>query len=74
MANIVSIIIDYGIPFIFTIGLLVIAHELGHFLLAKRLALELRDFLSVFHPGYLEKRLAILTIASQLFHWAVMLK
>jgi regulator of sigma E protease len=57
MANIVSIIIDYGIPFIFTIGLLVIAHELGHFLLAKAVGVRVERFSVGFPPRLFGKKI-----------------
>ena len=57
MANIVSIITEYGIPFIFTIGLLVLAHELGHFLLAKAVGIRVERFSIGFPPRLFGKKI-----------------
>ena len=56
MANIWNIIISYGIPFIFTLGLLVLVHELGHFLLAKLVGIRVERFSIGFPPRLFGKK------------------
>ncbi len=57
MANIVNIVVDYAIPFIFTLGLLVFFHELGHFLLAKLVGIRVERFSVGFPPRLFGKKI-----------------
>jgi len=57
MSHIGTILADYGLPFIFTIGLLVLAHELGHFLLAKLVGIRVERFSIGFPPRLFGKKL-----------------
>ncbi len=56
MQNILNIVINYGIPFIFTIGLLIFVHELGHFLLAKLVGIRVERFSLGFPPRLFGKK------------------
>lgn len=57
MSHIGTIFTNYGLPFIFTIGLLVLAHELGHFLLAKLVGIRVERFSIGFPPRLAGKKL-----------------
>lgn len=57
MANIGNIVVNYAIPFIFTLGLLVFFHELGHFLLAKLVGIRVERFSVGFPPRLFGKKL-----------------
>jgi regulator of sigma E protease len=56
MAQIGNIIVNYAIPFIFTLGLLVFFHELGHFLLAKLVGIRVERFSIGFPPRLFGKK------------------
>jgi len=56
MSHIGTILADYGLPFIFTIGLLVLAHEFGHFLLAKLVGIRVERFSLGFPPRLFGKK------------------
>lgn len=56
MAHIGNIIVSYLIPFIFTLGLLVFIHELGHFLLAKLVGIRVERFSVGFPPRLFGKK------------------
>ena len=57
MSQIGTLFADYGLPFIFTIGLLVLAHELGHFLLAKLVGIRVERFSIGFPPRLFGKKI-----------------
>ncbi len=57
MAQIGNILTSYGLPFIFTIGLLVLAHELGHFLVAKLVGIRVERFSIGFPPRLFGKKI-----------------
>ncbi len=57
MTQLGNIFTSYGLPFIFTIALLVLAHELGHFLLAKLVGIRVERFSIGFPPRLFGKRL-----------------
>ncbi len=50
-------LITYGIPFVFTIGLLVLVHEFGHFLLAKLVGIRVERFSIGFPPRLFGKKI-----------------
>ncbi|MBN1558884.1 RIP metalloprotease RseP [candidate division KSB1 bacterium] len=57
MENIWHIVVSYGIPFIFTLGLLVLVHELGHFALAKLVGIRVERFSVGFPPRLFGKKI-----------------
>ncbi|RPI03250.1 MAG: RIP metalloprotease RseP [Calditrichaeota bacterium] len=57
MENIGNVLLTYGLPFIFIIGLLVIMHELGHFLLAKLVGIRVERFSIGFPPRLFGKKI-----------------
>lgn len=57
MQNIVNIIVSYVIPFIFTLGLLVLVHEFGHFLMAKLVGIRVERFSVGFPPRLFGKKI-----------------
>ncbi|MBN1481489.1 RIP metalloprotease RseP [candidate division KSB1 bacterium] len=56
MHNILNIIVSYGIPFIFTLGLLVLVHEFGHFIVAKLVGIRVERFSIGFPPRLFGKK------------------
>lgn len=57
MENVFNVVVNYGIPFIFTIGLLILVHELGHFLLAKLVGIRVERFSIGFPPRLIGKKI-----------------
>lgn len=57
MENILHKFVAYGLPFIFTIGLLVLVHELGHFTLAKLVGIRVERFSLGFPPRLFGKKI-----------------
>lgn len=57
MTQVWNIIISYAIPFIFTLGLLVLVHELGHFLVAKLVGIRVERFSIGFPPRLIGKKI-----------------
>ncbi|MBN1465323.1 RIP metalloprotease RseP [candidate division KSB1 bacterium] len=57
MENVWHIIVAYAIPFIFTLGLLVLVHELGHFSLAKLVGIRVERFSVGFPPRLFGKKI-----------------
>jgi regulator of sigma E protease len=53
--HLIGSFLEYLIPFIFALGILIFAHELGHFLVAKRSGIRVE----VFSLGYAPKMLGI---------------
>ena len=50
MHNILHVLVGYLLPFVFTLGLLVLVHEFGHFFLAKLVGIRVERFSIGFPP------------------------
>jgi len=57
MAHAGNILISYGLPTIFVLGLLIFIHEFGHFLLAKLVGIRVERFSLGFPPRLVGKKI-----------------
>ena len=57
MEGVLHLLTAYIIPFAFVLGLLIIVHELGHFLLAKLLGIRVERFSVGFPPRLFGKKI-----------------
>lgn len=57
MAETISAILEYLVPFLFVLGVLVFVHELGHFLVAKRAGIRVEVFSLGYAPKLLGKKI-----------------